>query len=53
LARQDLEADAATGAQRRGKECLCPPLPDREAWISKLPKQKSDSADIIGDNRER
>ncbi len=29
------------------------PLPDREAWISKLPKQKSDSADIIGNNRER
>ena len=29
------------------------PLPDREAWIAKLPKQKSDSADIVGDDRDR
>ncbi len=29
------------------------PLPDRRAWIAKLPKQKSDSADLIGDSRER
>ena len=29
------------------------PLPDREAWIAKLPKQKSESADLIGDDRDR
>ncbi len=29
------------------------PLPDREAWIAKLPRQKSDSADLIGDDRDR
>ena len=29
------------------------PLPDREAWIAKLPKQNSDSADLIGDDRDR
>ena len=28
-------------------------LPDREAWIAKLPKQMSDSADLIGDDRDR
>ena len=29
------------------------PLPDREAWIAKLPKQKSDAAALIGDDRDR
>ena len=29
------------------------PLPDREALIAKLPKQKSDAADLIGDDRDR
>lgn len=29
------------------------PLPDREAWIAKLPAQKSESADLIGDDRDR
>jgi antitoxin (DNA-binding transcriptional repressor) of toxin-antitoxin stability system len=29
------------------------PLPDREASIARLPKQKSDSADLIGDDRDR
>ena len=29
------------------------PLPHREAWIAKLPKQKSDSADEISDDRNR
>jgi antitoxin (DNA-binding transcriptional repressor) of toxin-antitoxin stability system len=29
------------------------PLPDREAWIAKLPEQKSDSTDLIGDDRDR
>ena len=28
-------------------------LPDREALIARLPKQKSDSADLIGDDRDR
>ncbi len=28
-------------------------LPDREAWIAKLPRQKSDSADLIGEDRDR
>jgi antitoxin (DNA-binding transcriptional repressor) of toxin-antitoxin stability system len=28
-------------------------LPDREAYIAKLPKQKSDSADVVGDDRDR
>jgi hypothetical protein len=29
------------------------PLPDREALIAKLPRQKSDSADLVGDDRDR
>jgi len=29
------------------------PLPDREKLIAKLPRQKSDSADLIGDDRVR
>jgi antitoxin (DNA-binding transcriptional repressor) of toxin-antitoxin stability system len=29
------------------------PLPDREALIAKLPEQKSDSAELIGDDRDR
>lgn len=29
------------------------PLPDREAWIRKLPKQKTDSAELIGHDRDR
>ena len=29
------------------------PLPDREESIAKLPKQKTDSADLIGDDRDR
>jgi hypothetical protein len=29
------------------------PLPDREAWIAKLPVQKSDSAGLISDDRDR
>jgi hypothetical protein len=29
------------------------PLPDREAWIARLPKPKRDSADLIGDDRDR
>ncbi len=29
------------------------PLPDREAWIAKLPKQKSDSVDLVGEDRAR
>lgn len=29
------------------------PLPDREALIAKLPRQKTDSADLIGDDRDR
>lgn len=29
------------------------PLPDREAWISKLPRLKHDSADIISEDRDR
>jgi hypothetical protein len=29
------------------------PLPDREAWIARLPEQKSDSADLVGDDRDR
>ena len=29
------------------------PLPDREAWIAKLPKQKRDSAELVGDDRDR
>ncbi len=29
------------------------PLPDREALIAKLPRQMSDSADLIGDDRDR
>jgi hypothetical protein len=29
------------------------PLPDREAWIAKLPRQKSDSADLISEDRDR
>ena len=29
------------------------PLPEREAWIAKLPKQKRDSADVVGDDRDR
>ena len=29
------------------------PLPDREKLIAKLPRQKSDSADLIGDDRDR
>lgn len=28
-------------------------LPEREAWIAKLPKQKSESAVIISDDRDR
>ena len=28
-------------------------LPDREAWIARLPRQKSDSVDVIGEDRER
>jgi antitoxin (DNA-binding transcriptional repressor) of toxin-antitoxin stability system len=29
------------------------PLPNREAWIAKLPKQKTDSAELIGADRDR
>ena len=29
------------------------PLPDREALIAKLPRQRTDSADLIGDDRDR
>lgn len=29
------------------------PLPDREAWIVRLPNQKTDSADLISDDRDR
>ena len=29
------------------------PLPDREDWIARLPRQKSDSADLIGEDRDR
>jgi hypothetical protein len=29
------------------------PLPDREAQIAKLPRQKTDSADLIADDRDR
>jgi len=29
------------------------PLPDREASIAKLPRQKSDSADLVSDDRGR
>lgn len=29
------------------------PLPDREAWISKLPRLKHDSADAISEDRDR
>lgn len=28
-------------------------LPEREAWIAKLPKQKSESAAIISEDRDR
>jgi antitoxin (DNA-binding transcriptional repressor) of toxin-antitoxin stability system len=28
-------------------------LPNREAFIAKLPKQKSDSAALVGDDRDR
>ena len=28
-------------------------LPDREAWIARLPEQKSDSAELIGEDRAR
>jgi len=29
------------------------PLPNREAWIAKLTKQKSDSAELISADRDR
>jgi antitoxin (DNA-binding transcriptional repressor) of toxin-antitoxin stability system len=29
------------------------PLPNREAWIAKQPLPKSDSAELISDDRER
>ncbi len=29
------------------------PLPDREACFAKLPRQKSDSADLISEDRDR
>lgn len=29
------------------------PLPDRETWIATLPPQKSDSALIVGEDRDR
>jgi|GEM_PF-898776 len=28
-------------------------LPDREAWITSLPMQKSDSAEVVSEDRER
>ena len=29
------------------------PLPDREAWIAKLPAQGRDSSDVVSDDRDR
>ena len=29
------------------------PLPDREAWIARLPVQKTDSVELISDDRDR
>jgi prevent-host-death family protein len=29
------------------------PLPDREDWIARLPRQKSDSAALVSEDRDR
>jgi antitoxin (DNA-binding transcriptional repressor) of toxin-antitoxin stability system len=39
---------APSVAARRGT-----PLPNREAWIAKQRRQQTDSADLIGEDRER